>query len=65
MKTKATTIGAALALCVSLGFSQLAEARNYPCSKGKGGVSHCTSDGKHVCNDGTISRSKKKCISKK
>ncbi len=25
----------------------------------KGGVSHCTSDGKFVCNDGTISKSKK------
>ncbi|MDA6795691.1 hypothetical protein OSL52_25445, partial [Escherichia coli] len=28
--------------------------RNYPCSGKKGGVSHCTSDGKFVCNDGTI-----------
>ncbi|EFD7691328.1 hypothetical protein F1L23_20755, partial [Escherichia coli] len=34
-------------------------ARNYPCSGKKGGVSHCTSDGKFVCNDGTISKSKK------
>lgn len=34
-------------------------AKNYPCSGKKGGVSHCTSDGKFVCNDGTISKSKK------
>ncbi|EHE8052252.1 hypothetical protein J0F02_004228, partial [Shigella flexneri] len=32
-------------------------AKNYPCSGKKGGVSHCTSDGKFVCNDGTISKS--------
>lgn len=30
-----------------------------PCSGAKGGVSHCTKDGKFVCNDGSISRSKK------
>ncbi|WP_083200633.1 YdcA family protein [Kosakonia sacchari] len=36
-------------------------AKNYPCSGKKGGVSHCTSDGKFVCNDGTISKSKKTC----
>ncbi|HAM3643795.1 TPA: hypothetical protein IBK98_005684 [Escherichia coli] len=34
-----------------------------PCSGGKGGISHCTSDGRFVCNDGTISRSKKYCDS--
>ncbi|MFP2768350.1 hypothetical protein [Oceanisphaera sp. KMM 10153] len=61
MKTNLAAISAALTLCITLGFSQPAEARNYPCSKGKGGVSHCTSDGKFVCKDGTISRSKKKC----
>lgn len=37
-------------------------ARNYPCSGKKGGVSHCTSDGKFVCNDGTISKSKKSVL---
>ncbi|WP_196296292.1 YdcA family protein [Moraxella bovoculi] len=31
-----------------------------PCSGKKGGVSHC-SKGKFVCNDGTISKSKKVC----
>ena len=36
-------------------------AKNYPCSGKKGGVSHCTSDGKFICNDGTVSKSKKIC----
>lgn len=37
-----------------------AHAANYPCSKSKGGVSHC--NGQYfVCNDGTVSRSKKIC----
>ncbi|MEQ9721265.1 hypothetical protein ABQG65_08720 [Yersinia alsatica] len=34
-----------------------------PCSGSKGGVSHCTSDGRFLCNDGTISKSKKICSS--
>lgn len=35
-------------------------AANYPCSRGKGGVSHCM--GQHfVCNDGSVSQSKKIC----
>lgn len=37
-----------------------ASAANYPCSKSKGGVSHC--NGKiFVCNDGSTSKSKKTC----
>ncbi|MCT8824350.1 hypothetical protein KZ326_08500 [Glaesserella parasuis] len=32
-----------------------------PCSGKKGGISHCTKDGKFVCRDGSISKSKKKC----
>lgn len=37
-----------------------AHAANYPCSKGKGGVSHC--NGQYfVCKDGTVSQSKKIC----
>lgn len=32
-----------------------------PCSGKKGGISHCTKDGKFVCNDGSISKSKKLC----
>lgn len=35
-------------------------ARNAPCSGKKGGVSHCAG-GKFVCNDGTVSASKKIC----
>ena len=37
-----------------------ANARNYPCSKSMGGVSHCK-DGKFVCKNGKISKSKKLC----
>ena len=37
-----------------------ANARNYPCSKSMGGVSHCQ-NGKFVCNNGKISQSKKVC----
>lgn len=33
---------------------------NTPCSGSKGGVSHCAG-GKFVCNDGSISASKKVC----
>ncbi|MDU3156350.1 MAG: hypothetical protein E7B34_11870 [Hafnia alvei] len=32
-----------------------------PCSGSKGGIPHCTTDGLFVCNDGTISKSKKIC----
>lgn len=35
-------------------------AANYPCSKGKGGVSHCSGK-KFICNDGSTSKSKKIC----
>ncbi|PVZ78573.1 hypothetical protein C9426_34590 [Serratia sp. S1B] len=41
--------------------TQFAYAQNYPCSGKKGGVSHCTADGKFVCQDGSISQSKKYC----
>lgn len=34
---------------------------NQPCSGKRGGVKSCTTDGKFMCNDGTISRSKKVC----
>jgi len=36
-------------------------ARNYPCSGKKGGVKACTQDGKFLCQDGSISQSKKIC----
>ena len=32
-----------------------------PCSGKKGGIKHCTVDKKFMCNDGTISASKKVC----
>ena len=38
----------------------LAMAANTPCSGKKGGISHC-SGGKFVCNDGSISGSKRVC----
>lgn len=34
---------------------------NYPCSGKKGGVSHCES-GRFICNDGSVSQSKKTCV---
>jgi hypothetical protein len=39
---------------------QLSTAANYPCSGKKGGVSHCAGE-RFVCNDGSISGSKKMC----
>ena len=48
---------AIVVLAVGIG---AADAANKPCSGKKGGVSHC-SGGKFVCNDGTISASKKTC----
>ncbi|WP_247650481.1 hypothetical protein [Enterobacter sp. Tr-810] len=41
-------------------FSLAATAANKPCSGKKGGISHCSGE-KFVCNDGTISKSKKVC----
>lgn len=46
---------------LSLSFISVADARNTPCSGKKGGIKHCTAEGKFMCNDGTISASKKKC----
>jgi len=40
--------------------SGMAVAANYPCSGSKGGVSHCAG-ADFVCNDGSISASKKIC----
>ena len=51
-----------LIICLSLSFVSVAEARgNKPCSGKKGGIAKCTSDGKFMCKDGTISKSKKSC----
>ncbi|MGK4478707.1 hypothetical protein [Yersinia enterocolitica] len=48
-------------LGLTLSMSADASRGRKPCSGSKGGISHCTSDGKFVCNDGSISRSKKVC----
>lgn len=37
-----------------------AQRGNQPCSKGKGGVSHCR-NGKFICKDGSTSASKQVC----
>ena len=37
-----------------------AMARNYPCSGAKGGISHCQGE-TFICNDGSVSGSKKHC----
>ncbi|MBM7342723.1 hypothetical protein OMR58_16185 [Erwinia sp. INIA-01] len=41
-------------------FAFKATAANTPCSGKKGGISHCAGE-KFVCNDGSISKSKKIC----
>lgn len=32
-----------------------------PCAGSKSGIAHCTSDGRFVCNDGSLSQSKRFC----
>lgn len=49
-------------LAGALIFSLGANAANTPCSGKKGGISHCDGE-KFVCNDGSYSRSQKKCSS--
>ncbi|MDP2786631.1 MAG: hypothetical protein Q8O79_00930 [Pseudomonadota bacterium] len=51
-------LGAALLFAVSMA----THAANTPCSGKKGGISHCES-GRFICNDGTVSQSKKTCMS--
>lgn len=55
----------ALLVVVAAGLFMVANADagrgRQPCSGSKGGISHCTSGGQFVCNDGTLSRSKKIC----
>lgn len=38
----------------------LSQAANYPCSGSKGGVAHCAGT-RFVCNDGSVSGSKRIC----
>jgi hypothetical protein len=48
-------------VAIALSFiTTFAFAANTPCSGKKGGISHCRS-GKFVCNDGSVSRSKRVC----
>ena len=49
-----------LVLLLAVIFPDSSFARNTPCSGKKGGVSHCT-NGKFVCNNGTVSLSKRIC----
>lgn len=53
-------LAAMLAIALALAIPGQADARNTPCSGSKGGVSHCEGD-TFVCNDGSISASKKSC----
>ncbi|WP_309568333.1 hypothetical protein [Enterobacter sp. EC-ML 621] len=52
-----------LLLTVSVLFNMQAGAARgrQPCSGSKGGIAHCTSDGRFVCNDGSLSQSKRFC----
>jgi hypothetical protein len=54
MKCKAQI---ALLLAITFG---IANAANTPCSGKKGGISHCE-NGRFICNDNTVSQSKKTC----
>jgi hypothetical protein len=49
-----------LAVAVLVGLGQSAYTANTPCSGKKGGVSHCQGR-TFVCNDGSVSGSKKDC----
>ena len=52
-----------LGLVLTLGVVSIANAERgrQPCSGAKGGIKHCTVDGKFMCKDGTVSKSKKNC----
>ena len=48
------------AVLISAALIQPAFAANQPCSGRKGGISHCQAE-TFVCNDGSVSASKKSC----
>ena len=48
-------------MALSLSIDDHAARGRKPCSGSKGGISHCSSNGKFVCRDGSISGSKKVC----
>ena len=47
-------------ILVFMAGSVTAWSANEPCSRGKGGVSHCE-DGKFICKDGSVSGSTRTC----
>lgn len=51
-------------LLLWIGCVGVASAANYPCSQSKGGVNYCDGE-KFVCNDGSISASKRVCSAAK
>jgi len=51
---------AVILLVAGMAFGVPAQAANQPCSGRKGGISHCQGDA-FVCNDGSISASKRSC----
>lgn len=58
-------VAIALAAFAALALSLPAQANGrQPCDRGAGGVSHCA-NGKFICNNGTVSGSKKVCSSGK
>ena len=48
-------------LAVLAASAPFAYAKNTPCSGNKGGIKGCTTDGKFICKNGTISKSKRIC----
>lgn len=50
-----------LALNILLTLQAEAARGRQPCSGSKGGIAHCTSNGRFVCNDGSLSQSKRYC----
>lgn len=51
---------ATLLTCIAVDANARGGGRQ-PCDRGAGGISHCK-DGKFVCNNGAVSRSKKTCM---
>lgn len=51
---------ATIALMLCLSVAGVAGAANEPCSQSKGGINRCES-GKFICNDGSVSASKRIC----
>lgn len=50
-----------LVLCAFCHSQAEAARGRQPCSGSKGGIAHCTSDGRFACNDGSLSQSKRLC----